>query len=317
MTVRARAALLGSLTTGESVAEFAARWMTDFPRPAVSTCKTYEVTVSKFVRAYGARPLDSITPVEAARWAREHPNQVGVLKTFYADAMHGPAGACAATFNPFARVRAPRAKNRRGHVPPTQSEVHELADIALDVLPAVPGLMLRAALLLGFYTLCRPGELAALDHDHVDLDRGRLRIEHTMSQWEGLRPPKGGYTREAPLPEPARRAYAEVLRHPRLPYVLWTATGQRVTARSMYSWWRKVRDEWASRAPGRDQGLVYYVATRHAGITHLTEVLGMNSDRVALLAGHHDGGQLVRTLYAHRDTDQALRDADQAWRASG
>lgn len=174
--------------------------------------------------------------------------------------------------------------------------------------------MMRAALLLGFYTLCRPGELAALDHDHFDLERGRIRVERTMSQWEGLRPPKGGYMRDAPCPEPGREAYLDVIRHPRLPYVLWTSTGTRVTTRSMYAWWRKVRDEWASWAAGRDPKLVYYVATRHAGITHLVEVLGMSSDRAALLAGHHDGGELVRRLYAHRDADNALDAVNDLWR---
>jgi integrase len=314
MTATDPRASAAAISSGETVGEFASRWMRDFPRPAVSTCKTYQVTVAKFARAFGERPMDSITPAEAARWAREHPNQVRTLKTMYADAMHGPPGTCAASYNPFARVRVPPRLGRRHHTVPTEADVREMGDIALDVLPAVPGLMMRAALMMGFYTLCRPGELAALDHDHVDLRRGRLLIEQTMSQWEGLRPPKGGYIREAPFPAPAQDAYHEVLRHPRLPYVLWTANGKRVTTRSMYAWWRKVRDTWASRAPNRDPKLVYYVATRHAGITHLVDVLGVSCDRAALLAGHHDGGHLVRTLYSHRDSDQALRAVDDLWR---
>jgi hypothetical protein len=92
-------------------------------------------------------------------------------------------------------------------------------------------------------------------------------------------------------------------------------TSQRVSTRSLYAWWRKVRDEWASRVPGRDERLVYYVATRHAGITHLVEVLGVSCDRAALLAGHR-GGELVRRLYAHRQTETALRSADAMWARS-
>lgn len=305
--------LAASHDAGETVAGFASRWMRDYPRPAVSTCKTYEVTVRPFVRAYGERVMDSVTPAEAARWAVAHPNQVPILKIMYADAMHGPPGARAASYNPFGRVRVPRRQTRAHHVPPTEAEVRELADIVLEVLPAVPGMMMRAALLLGFYTLCRPGELAALDHRHVDVARGRVLVEATVSQWEGLRLPKGGHVREAPLPEPAREAYAELLRHPRLPYVLWTSTGQRVNARSLYSWWRKVRAEWAARQPGRDGRLVYYVATRHAGITHLVEELGLSSDQVSLAAGHLDGGELVRRLYSHRKTETALNAVDTVW----
>jgi hypothetical protein len=45
--------LAESREAGETVAGFASRWMRDYPRPAVSTCKTYEVTVRPFVRAYG------------------------------------------------------------------------------------------------------------------------------------------------------------------------------------------------------------------------------------------------------------------------
>jgi integrase len=317
VTARDRAALFASLTTGETVAEFANRWMRDFPRPAIATCKTYEVTAAKFVRAYGDRAMDDITPAESARWARAHPNQVGTLKIMYNDALHGPPGKCAASYNPFGRVRVPRRPTRGSQVPPTQAEVHEMADIALEVLRTVPGIMMRAALLMGFYTLCRPGELAALDHEHIDLARGRVSVKATVSQLEGLRPPKGNHVRDAPFPPAAQHAYSELLRHPSLPYVLWTSTGQRVSARSMYAWWRKVRDEWASRQPGRDPRLVYYVATRHAGITHLCEVLGVSSDRAALLAGHRDGGCLIRRLYSHRDTETALRDVVDLWRQAG
>lgn len=86
------------------MAQFAARWLVDYPRLAVSTCKTYEATIAPFVRAYGDRRMDDIRPAEAARWTREHPSQVRPLKTFYGDAMHGPPGASAASHNPFARV---------------------------------------------------------------------------------------------------------------------------------------------------------------------------------------------------------------------
>jgi integrase len=302
------------LTTGETIADFAARWLEDFPRPAVATMKTYGVTVAPFIRAYGDRRMDDISPAEAARWATSHQNQVACLKIFYNDAMHGPPGMRAASYNPFARVRVRKPPTRADHVAPTMAEVMELADLAIEVLPDVQGFQMRALLLMGFFGLLRPGEMAGLDHRHVDIDRRRVRVERTMSQWEGLRPPKGGHVRDAPLPPAALAAYLEVPRHPRLPHVFWTATGKRPTARSIHNWWLPVRAAWAARDPDRrDPKLVFYVASRHAGITHLVEVMGVNSDRVALLAGHHDGGKLVRTLYSHRDSNRALDAIQDAW----
>jgi hypothetical protein len=54
------------------------------------------------------------------------------------------------------------------------------------------------------------------------------------------------------------------------------------------------------------EGFTLYRCTRHYAGWYMTEILGIDSEDVAIALGHTDGGELVRRLYGHRDKDRAL-----------
>jgi len=60
-----------------------------------------------------------------------------------------------------------------------------------------------------------------------------------------------------------------------------------------------------------------YLATRHFAGWYMTNVLGMVSEDAAIAPGHEDGGELVRRLYGHRDKEDALERAVQAYANTG
>jgi hypothetical protein len=49
----------------------------------------------------------------------------------------------------------------------------------------------------------------------------------------------------------------------------------------------------------------------------MTNVLELPSEDVAIALGHNDGGELVRTLYGHRDVERALQRVANAYASRG
>lgn len=70
-------------TGRETVAAFAARWMTDYPRPRASTNARNAESVTAFASAYERRRMDSITVDEARAWALHHRAQLGPLRAMF------------------------------------------------------------------------------------------------------------------------------------------------------------------------------------------------------------------------------------------
>lgn len=94
--------------------------------------------------------------------------------------------------NPVRTAKRIRASKGKPQVL-TYSQVMALADAA-----AYPGL--RYAILLAYYTACRPGELLGATWAEVDLDRGELQVERSM---RGATTTKTGRSRAVSLPPPA------------------------------------------------------------------------------------------------------------------
>lgn len=293
-------AMATRVSRNETVAAFAARWTTDFPRPADSTNKHNAERVRSFAAAYGDKRLNAITRQQARQWALEHPAEHSALRVMFADALRDDL----VHANPFADLGVNRKQPKR-HVEPgwmTANDISQLAAAAFLVHRTGTAELVSSAILVSAYTGIRPGELFALEHS--DVRDNELVISKAMrSSTKTVGPPKNGLSRVVVLPEIAAEAIANTPRqHETL--VFTSPRGRQLYQSSWHGLWNPVRV-----AAGRES--MQYYELRHWAATNLLE-LGLQPSDVAVQLGHTDGGVLVQTVYGHPSEDRArdrIRDA--------
>jgi integrase len=288
--------------------DFADRWESDplFARPKESTNLHNAERIRGFVSEYGHLPLASISDEHVAAWLTGGKNltTVGSLRAMFNDAASAKAGRLMG-HNPFSRLGIRKGPGRRHLQPPTEAEIAQLIDRArAKTCPSFTGWLKVAC-----YTGMRPGELDALRWSDVNLDENRI---HVRQQWNvkarKFTTPKNGKARTILLPWQARE---ELLTLPREEFCFTTIRGTHYTPSSRNHHWNRVRD-----IIERDD-VSLYLATRHFAGWWFYNVLEMPSEDVAIQLGHEDGGELVRTLYGHRDKDRALARLEAAANQAG
>jgi integrase len=297
--------LLGTVVRqAVTVQDFADRWTSDpiFERPKASTNIHNAERIKGFVAAYGSLPLNLVTDEVVAEWlagARRN-GTVPALRAMFNDARSAKAGRLVDR-NPFSELGLKKSKGNAEKDPPSEDVVWALIDKARELtLPSF-----AAWLQVACFTGMRPGELDALRWSAVDFERGRIKVNE---QWSaGSRTftlPKNGLKRVAVMTPHARDA---LLALPRTssPFCFVTSRNSHWTPGARAYHWNAVR-----AAVGYTDTL--YLASRHFAGWHMTNVLGLDSEIVAIALGHEDGGELVRKLYGHRDRRAAL---DQVARA--
>ena len=196
--------------------------------------------------------------------------------------------------NPFANLRVRRTRGNRDKTPPAEAVVWELIAAARKLTN--PGF--AAWLQVACFTGMRPGELDALRWTAVDLDLNRVDVGEQFSSRTGsFTLPKNGHRRSAILTPHARQALVELPRESEFCFT--HLRGRHWTASARAYHWKAVK-------AAADYGGSLYLATRHFFGAYATNVLGLDSEDVAIALGHTDGGQLVRLLYGHRETELAL-----------
>jgi len=294
---QARESLAERRSTGVTVREFWERWTTDplFARPkASSNIRNHERTRG-FVAKYGSFSTDQIGDAIVAEWLRggQHKSTIHGLRAMFNDAMSAKGGRLIQR-NPFARLGISTGPGRRNQVPPTEDQIWSLIATAQEV--ASP--QFAAWLQVGAFTGVRPGELDALRLDAIDYEANRIEVrEQYSSTARQFTLPKNGKARRAPLTVPARQALLALPRESEFCFV--NLRGEHWTASARSYHWKAVR------AGARWHGDLY-LATRHFAGWYMVNVLEMDSEDVAIALGHTDGGNLVRTLYGHRDEERAL-----------
>lgn len=270
----------------ETVAQFAARWMDDYPRPRESTRRHNAERVRAFAAEHERRRMDSITVDDARRWARDHPTQLPALRAMFNDARRSSI----VMTNPFAGLGIERGRGRRD-LPSewmTEEDVTALEQAARAVYGDY-GDTMAAIIRFAAYSGVRPGELFALEHDDLGTESIAIRrAADSRTRTVGL--PKNGRARTITFPAPAREAVGMAARlHADLVFVgprggqLWS---------SAFSWlWKPVR-----AAAGRPSMSFYEL--RHFCATWLLD-LGLSPADVALQLGHTDGGALIMSTYGH------------------
>lgn len=303
----ARERLRTAVTRGPTVAEWAERWWTDplFAPPKESTALWRREVTHAFVDQHGSMLLRDVDDDVVGAWlagGNRAWTAPGLAKMF-ADAASRKAGRLIAS-NPWRDLGLQKSTGNKHKPPPPEELVWSMIRHARRLTAPSFAAWLQFAAFTGM----RPGEIDALRPDAIDFEKGRVWVgEQFNPKVRAFTLPKNGQTREAILTPPAREA---LLALPREKFVFTTLRGTHYTPSSRHASWNKVRS-----AAGYADTL--YLATRHFAGWYMVNVLELPSEDVAIALGHTDGGELVRTLYGHREKDRALARVQAAYESVG
>lgn len=278
----------------ETCGDFARRWLTDYPRKAAASRRTYGYAIQQFQEDFARVRLRDLDKPTARQWALKQPqSNVRTVRTMFTDAINdglhpGP--------NPFSNLRQEQSRGRKDLIALTESELVRLADFAPEVLGQF-GSIFRAMIVFVAYVGLRPGELFALERRDVGHDE--VVIRQNLDGTGQIKAPKNNLSRTVVLPPQARDALAVVPARLDVPWLFVTPRGRRFSKSSYLYYWRPVRV--AANRPK-----MQFHELRHFCATHLLE-LGVSHADVAVQFGHTDGGALVMSTYGH-PSEQAARE---------
>lgn len=285
-----------------TVSDLRDRWVEDYGKQAgwrESTRLHNKERTKAFSEKFGKRRCQEFSPVEAYRWASEHPGTVMAVRAMF----NFGRKVGVVQVNPFQGIGGGVRKGSRGAL--TEAEVGELAKLARRM----HGEWHRALILFAAYTGLRAGELYGLRFTDLGADSvtvSRAWVQRTRS-WG---PPKNGRERTVVLPRIARDALALVERGVGQEYVFVSPHDRsHLTQTSHYYAWYPLRDAFTlllpdghwlrSRVELDDQrGRLKFHELRHTAATLLLE-RGVPAEAVAQQLGHTDNGKLVLSTYGH------------------
>lgn len=270
-----------------TVKQWATIWLSDYPRRAQATQRTYRYAAKQIVKDLGARKLDDLGRLEARQIASRWPRgTTRVARTMWGDAKRDEI----CEHNPWTDLRLETPRGRKDITALTEGQIVELADIALSV-HGEWGLEAKAIVLTLGYTGIRPGEMFSLKREDADLAGETLRVLHSG---QGDKAPKNYKERVVALPHPAAQAIKAMPLQINDERLFHTKRGQPLTKSNFAYAWRSISAVWEDRT---GDFLAPY-ALRHACATMLIE-RGLSPGDVAFQLGHQDGGRLVMALYGH------------------
>lgn len=283
----------------ETCAEFAARWLREWPRDAVSTRRLYARAAESFADHFEETALSEVDRAAARAWAAGVPRNLSkVIAAMYEDARDVGL----VDSNPFAGLRLPAAR-RNAIAPPTLEELDRLL-FACGVLggyePEFQALIEFAA-----WTGLRSSELQALRW--ADVGAERIRVHRARKDDGSYGAPKNGRERSLPFLEPARVLH-RVPRRAGCEFIFHTPRGLPLSKGTLHYHWKLVREASGTTPPRRLDGVrpIRFHDLRHFCATALLEEGASHFD-VSVMLGHEDGGALVMSRYGHPSKDAARR----------
>jgi len=302
--------LATSAAAGTTVREFWREWTTDplWLRPAESTNVHNRERTQKFVHAYGDRAIRSIGDDDVAAWLKGGKNTgtVPALRAFFNDASKAQAGRLVA-MNPFANLGLKQSKGRKNVQPPSMVEAERLIEIADEMTPPSFAAYLHTAIYEGI----RPGEGDALRWEKLDFTPGAETLL-VDEQWNvkvrKFTVPKHGVIRTIAMTEPAKERLLSLPRESEFLFTTLRGTHYTPSARSHH--WNRVR---AAAGLGN---VDLYTCTRHFFASYAWNVLRLTPEDIADHLGHQDGGELVRKLYGHFDSEFSRARVRQAFESA-
>jgi integrase len=287
----------------ETCEQFADRWIRDFnrstrdgsPRWGEKTIRDMRGALKPFKRAFGPRPLRTLTTPDVRSWAASQPYKyAAVARTMFSDAV---LDGLVAT-NPFANLRLERSRGRKDIIVLTEPEIEALCDTALEVWPEY-GSTVAAMIATAAYTGIRPGELFALEPRDIRISDCELDVRRSYNDVEFKAPKNGRERLGIVLPPQAGERLARMPRSLHGEFLFVPPRGQHFRKSTLYYYWGPVR------IAAKRQGMDWY-DMRHAAATLLLE-RGVEPEDVAWQLGHTDAGDLVRQLYGEPHRPDAGR----------
>ncbi len=293
-------------TGGLTVADFRDRWLSDalFARPKGSTMIHNGERTRPFAQRYGTVPMRDVGDEIVGEWLAggNRNGQVPALRAMWNDATSAKAGRVVES-NPWAKLGLKRTEGNKRKQPPPEDQVWEMIRYARELTSPFYAAWLRsprsAACGPASWTCCATGPAAPL------LRRLRrrpdLRQRAVERQGAPAHPPEeraqargaadAGRARGAAIPAAGEQEERRLVvrEHPRRPL---DAVGARLPLEGGPRRRRLEGEPVPDDAPLRR--LVHDQRPR--------AVERGRGDR----PGHEDGGQLVRTLYGHRERALAL-----------
>ena len=287
----------------ETIDQFAARWLTDYPRPRASTNRTHAQAIRAFVRAYGSRQPRTITRKEARAWALAHRSSHASLRAMWVDMEVEELVAA----NPWSNLRLPQSKGRAEIEVATRDEIARLMYQARQLKKGPHGEQYASMIEFAAYTGMRRGELCVLTWGDVDFKAGRIAVTKTLSDDREVLPPKNGQPRVIVLSPQAADALKRLPRPLDAGELIFTTPNRKRYSKSTWHYhWEPVRC--AAGKPSMD-----FHELRHYCATYLVQTLRLSYGEAAHQLGHTDGGELLRRLYAHPDEQQMLDAIERAF----
>ncbi|MGZ4287999.1 MAG: site-specific integrase [Solirubrobacteraceae bacterium] len=328
---RVRTSPLDGVTVREFVGEGGEKWPWNYRRGrrrAASTFAHHDQMIRALVARFGDSPLHHVPVEEAAAWAASATeNQLTSALAMFNDA----ARLDRTLSNPLAGLSRSRTRGR-ADMPEvlTADEVDHLKQLARATDP-FHGTVLEAAIEIAATSGCRPGELWAMDPQHLDLSGGEIFIGSQVSKQGRLVAPKYDGQRWIALSPMGCRLLTALPRDHEV--LLPTKTGRRMTQSNWTTYWHPLREAFTATLPadhwlrqriadqGRlraaepdpllrrriDDGKLDFYELRHRAATFMAtpapDGLGLSAPDIAHQMGHQDGGALVERVYIHRNSE--------------
>lgn len=281
-----------------TVASFARRWVSEYPRAKESTNDLNRSAAARIAEALGEVPLHALDRRRARAFALEHPSLARIARAMLTDAMdEGLLDA-----NPFSNLRLPASRGRKDIEVLSLEEVLHLADLGYSChAEARYGEVFRAMILTAALTGMRPGEIFGLHWPDVDFRRGEIHVQRQLYKYRE-QTPKNGLARWIVMPPLVAEALRDLPRFAADPYVFHNKTGKPLSQQTLYNYWNPVRAAFGRPTMG-------FYELRHFCATYLLELARESgSDGAADVArqlGHQDDGVLVHERYGHPDETAA------------
>ena len=296
---QAHRARISGPTAEVTCAQFADRWLEEWPRKSPGTRKLYGQAAARFATQFGATPLADVKRFEARSWALGVPRNLSkILGTMYEDARN--IGLVEA--NPFSNLRLPATERTAEIAPPSMDEYRQLLAACL-VLGREYADEFRALIQLTAWTGLRASEVMALKR--TDFEERHLNVRRARKDDGSYGLPKNGVERRIALPVEAR-VQDRLKEWEKDDFAFHTMTGETLKKGSLYYLWNKVRDNSNTTMPRHADGVgpVRFHDLRHFAATQWLE-RGASHFDVSVLLGHEDGGALVMARYGHPSKDAA------------
>ncbi len=290
--------LLETKRSEETCAEFAERWLEDWPRPAASTRQLYKQAADRFTADFGPTLIGAVERISARSWALGVPRNISkIIGTMYEDARNIGL----VSDNPFSNLRLPANEKTAEVAPPTLDEFHRLLGACM-VLGGYAA-EFRALVTFDAWLGLRAGEIQGLQWRDIDADTVRVRRARKDDGSYGK--PKNGQERDIPFLDSAR-VLDHVPRRDQDEFVFHTPHGKPLKKGNLYYHWKTVREASGTSADRISAGLrmLRFHDLRHFCATQLLEQGASHFD-VSVMLGHEDGGALVMARYGHPSKDAA------------